>query len=59
MKKLTVLARKNEYTLIYRHTIYEPFVVAWKYDAERQDWCQGNYFESVVDAKSWMENLAS
>ena len=57
-KKITVLNQIGNYTLVYRHTVYEPFVVAWKFDPVKQDWCQGHYFESCQDARLYMENIA-
>lgn len=43
-----------DYTLIYRHTSYQPFVAAWGYNKEKGYWSQGHYFQSSVDAIRWI-----
>ena len=43
-----------DYTLIYRHTNFQPFVAAWGLNKERGYWNQGHYFESSIDAIKWI-----
>ena len=57
-KKVFVILERNkskDYTLIAHlnpdNTIVpEHFVVAWKYDSETCEWCQGHYFTDLMEA---------
>lgn len=43
-----------DYTLIYRHTSFQPFVAAWGLNKEKGYWCQGHYFQRSVEAIRWI-----
>jgi len=43
-----------DYTLIYRHTSFQPFVAAWGLNKEKGYWAQGHYFQSSIDAIKWI-----
>lgn len=49
-----VIAEYSYYTLIYRGTKFEPWVVAYKYRPERKCWDQGRYFDIFADALLYM-----
>ncbi len=52
--KHTILARGTVYTVLRRNVkTPQPFVVAWKYDAQKGDWGQGHYFDTAADAMAW------
>lgn len=58
MEKVKVLDTKGDYTLLKRESAYEPYVVAWKFDKKRGDWCQGHYFPDKFSAECFMKNRA-
>lgn len=45
-----VIAQYGTYTLIYRGTKFEPWVVAYGYRPEQKCWDHGNYFDVFADA---------
>lgn len=45
-----VIAQYGTYTLIYRGTKYEPWIVAYGYHPEQKCWDQGHYFDVFADA---------
>ena len=57
-KKAFVILETNkskDYTLIAHlnpdnTVVQEHFVVAWKYDSESCEWCQGHYFTDLMEA---------
>ena len=58
MGKVEVLDTKGDYTLLKRESSYEPYVVAWKFDKERGDWCQGHYFHDKFSAECFFKDRA-
>ena len=49
-----VIAQYGTYTLIYRGTQFEPWVVAWLYRPEQKCWDQGHYFDRFADAIKYL-----
>lgn len=45
-----VIAEYSDYTLIYRGTKFEPWVVAYGYRPKQKCWDHGNYFDVFADA---------
>lgn len=52
-KNLTVLNQIGDYTLVKWGSQY---VVAWKFDCIKLDWCQGHYFDNLNDATKYFED---
>lgn len=52
-KNLTVLNQIGDYTLVKWGSQY---VVAWKFDCIKLDWCQGHYFDNLNDAIKYFED---
>ena len=48
-ERYLILETKGDYTLIYRYTSFQPWVVAWLY-RENSHWEQGHYFDEFSDA---------
>lgn len=48
----TVIGQIGDYTLIYRYTKFEPWVVAWCFKGTY--WEQGHYFDTFEDAVQYM-----
>ncbi len=53
MTVLEVCLCGASYALIRVKATYQPFVVAYGYDADSQTWCQGHYFRTYADAKKF------
>lgn len=45
-----VIAEYSDYTLIYRGTQFDPWVVAYGYRPKQKCWDQGHYFDVFADA---------
>jgi len=48
------ILRIGDYTLINRHTKFEPWIVCWKFDDESYTWNQGHYFQGAIFAILFM-----
>lgn len=49
-----VIAQYGTYTLIYRGTKFEPWIVAYNYYPEQKCWDQGHYFDRFADAIKYL-----
>ena len=47
---------KINYTLIYRGTTYDPWIVAYGYNKENRCWDQGRYYEKLEDAMAFISD---
>ena len=52
---IVVEVLNHNYTLIYRNSSYEPWVVAFGYDREAGYWMNGHYFSTIVEAMRWFD----
>ena len=53
-KKYLVLATYGDYSLIYRFTSFQPWIVAYLYDEANKGWANGHYFEDMAKAVGYM-----
>lgn len=44
------------YTLIYRNTDFQPWIVAYGYIPEKHAWSSGHYFQNIEDATAFIQN---
>lgn len=47
-KDYTLIAMLNDTKDGVKSVVQEHFVVAWKFDHETCEWCQGHYFEDLL-----------
>lgn len=52
-----VVASYGDYTLIYRNTAYEPWVVAYRYDKDALCWAQGHYYADLGNAMAYLYTM--
>lgn len=52
--KYIVIQEYDDYTLIYRHSGYQPWIVAYGYDEREKCWGNGHYFEKLESAMSFI-----
>ena len=50
----TLLVRVDTDTLSISPSDPAPYIVAWRYNSEKQNWCQGHYFDDFYKALEFM-----
>lgn len=56
---MKVVLTDGDYTLIYRGPLFNPWVVAYKYDPSDGTWAQGHYFISFYEAVEFMHSVST
>lgn len=44
-----------DYTLLVRDTSFQPYVAAWAFNKEKNNWGQGHYFSDIVEACDYIK----
>lgn len=55
---MKIIFTDGDYTLIDRGSLFNTWVVAYKFDPSDETWAQGHYFENFYDAVDFMNSTA-
>lgn len=53
-EKYIIVAKQGSYTLIYRDSNFQPWIVAYMYDEDSQSWGNGHYFDTLWKAVKYI-----
>lgn len=56
-KKMNILGKIGNYTIIKRESKFHPYVCAYGYNEDNEDWAQGTYFETFEKATAYAHGL--
>lgn len=56
----TVIDTFGEYTLLLRKNLVlgDKYIIAWLFDKETYEWCQGRYYDNIVKVAIAITNLS-